>query len=141
MCVQTLLALWNGGLMDLSKEYKIKCIKQIFAVILKAVLARCNPENEFYWRGLFEETENLFVAIIHKNPEDRKFIQLIMDREILCIVNRINALQANEEKHSQYIERRKNRKPTYSTGKDKKKHKHKHKHDDDDSSSSSSDED
>jgi len=138
MCVQTLLALWNGGLMELSKTYKIECVKNINSVILKAVLARCDEDSKFYWHELFDELEKLLITIIEKNSEGRRHLQIVVDREILCIIHKINDIQNKEEKHYKYLEKRKQRRPHYY---ERSKHKKKHKHNRDDSDSSCSESD
>ncbi len=137
MCIQVLFSLWNGGLMDLSKTYKIDCIKKINALILKTVLARCDEDSRFYWCELFEELEHLFVKMVEKNSEGRRHLQFIVDREILGIVNNINNIQNKEEKHYKYLECRKHRTPQYYKSKMKREKKHKHKDSDDESSCSS----
>lgn len=125
----------------MTKSYKIDCIKQINALILKTVLARCEEDNRSYWCELFELLELLFVKIVEKNSEGRRHLQFVVDREILSIVNNINNIQNKEEKHYQYLEYRKHRKPRYYNEHSKHRKKHKHKRDDSDSSSSESEED
>jgi hypothetical protein len=134
--MQAILAIWNGGLMDLSKSYKIDCIKKINGLILRFILARCDEDSRFHWNELFEEFEHLLVTMVEKNPEGRRHLQFVMDREILSIVNKINNIQNREEKHHQYLEQRKYRKPMHANGV-REKHKKK-KYKDCDSSSSSS---
>jgi hypothetical protein len=134
--MQTILAIWNGGLMDLSKSYKIDCIKKINALVLKAVLTRCDEDSKYYWNELFEEIETLLVTIVEKNAEGRRHLQFVVDREILCIVNRINNIQNKEEKHYKYLENRKRRKPIHSSV---GRVKHNKKHKDAESSCSESD--
>ena len=124
MCIQGILAIWNGGLMELSKSYKIDCIKNISALILKAVLARCDEDSRFYWSELFGEFESLFIKIVEKNAEGRRHLQFVVDREILGIINNINNLKNNKEKHFRYLENRKQRKPQYYNGRNKHKKKH-----------------
>ena len=136
MCMQAILAILNGGLMDLSKSYKIYCIKKINTLVLKFVLARCDEDSQYYWNELFEEFEHLLVTIVEKNTEGRKHLLLVMDREILSIVNRINQIQNREEKHYKYLEQRKYRKQTHSLGKREKHKQKKQSHSDCDSSCS-----
>ena len=126
MTLSLLYSLWNGGLMDLSKTYKIDCLKKVNALILRAVLARCDDDSRIYWHKIFEMFEELIVKMVEKNPEGRRHLQFVVDREILCIVHKINEIQNHEEKHYKYLEQRKERKPLYNN--DHSKHKKHKKH-------------
>ncbi len=130
MTLSILYSLWNGGLMDLSKTYKIDCIKKIMELILKAVLVRCDEDSRIYWHQFFEIFQEMIVKMIEKNPEGRRHLQFVVDREILCIVHKINEIQNHEEKHYKYLENRKQRKPLYNN--DHSKHKKKCSRDEDD---------
>ncbi len=136
--MQILYSLWNGGLMDLSKTYKVEFVKKINAILLRSITSRCDENDQYYWRELFEAIEMLLVRMIEKNSEGRRHLLFVVDKEILGIVNKINNIQNCEEKHYKYLEWRKHRKPQYNLEKrNRKKHKH-HTHD---SSSSESESD
>lgn len=136
MCMQVIMALWNGGLMDLSKSYKIDCIRKINSLVRDFVISRCDEDSRFHIHQLFELFEQLVVTIIEKNPEGRRHLQFVVDRDILCIVQQINTIQSREEKHCKYLEQRKFRKPTHTI-----REKHKKKKNSCNDSDSSCDED
>ena len=140
MCFRAILALWNGRLMDLSRSYKIECVKNINTLVLNAILASCHEDSRHYWSELFEVLEKLLVKIIESNSEGCRHLQIKVDRDLLSFVNEINAIQLKEEKHVLYLERRKHRKPTYSVGHNKHKKKHSHRESDTSSCSSSDEE-
>ena len=131
--MQAILAIWNGGLMDLSKSCKIDCIKSITSVILKAVLARCDDDSRYYWSALFEELEHFMIIQVKKNSDGCRHLQIKVDREILGIINNINNIQSTEEKHFRYLELRKRRRPQYYGERIKRKKKHQQLDSDDDS--------
>ena len=132
MSIQLLFSLWNGGLTELSKTSQISCIRKLFDVVTKAVLVRCDEDSRPYWDEILNLIESLIVRLMEKNPEGRRHLQFVIDREILCIVNKINNIQTREEKHHKYLEKRTNRKPQYNNEDTDKNHKHKHKHCDED---------
>jgi len=107
MCFRAILALWNGRLMDLSRSYKIECVKNINNVILNAILARCDEDSRHYWSELFEVLEKVLEQIITSNSEGCRHLQIKVNRDLLCLVNDLNAIQQREERHFHYLERRK----------------------------------
>jgi hypothetical protein len=135
MCWHAILALCNGDLKNLSKTYKIECLKKISALIFKFILSRCDENDRYYWHEFQEATETLLVRMIEKNQEGRRHLIFVIDKEILGLINAINNIQNNEEKHHKYLEHRKQRKPQHHIHTHKKKHS-RHSHD----SSSSEDE-